>query len=161
ALAALLLPPRGRDELRRTSLDLAREREGAATHLAEAPVRLDAARDVDAAVARGLRPPDETQLVERLVHDRRALLRLGQAPARLGVDVDAELVGMLDVAPSGRPGVEVDGGEIGSPRDLRELGHAELVGGATGGEGDGRRLDPVRAVLRHSLLVDRLALGSV
>ena len=51
--------------------------------------------------------------------------------------------------------------EIGRPGDLRELGDAELVGGAAGGEGDGRGLDPVGPVLRHALLVDRLALGAV
>ena len=148
ALAALLLPPRGRDELRRAPLDLARERERAAAHLAETPVRLDPARDVDAAVARRLRPADEAELVERLLDDRRDLLRLGETCARLRIDVDAELVGMLDVAAPRRPGMEVDRGEIRGPGDLRELGHAELVGGATRRERDRRRLDPVGPVLR-------------
>ena len=95
------------------------------------------------------------------LHDCRDLLRLGEAGARLGVDVDAELVRVLDVAPPRRPGMEVDRREIGGPRDLRELGDAELVGGAARGEGDGRGLDPVGPVLRHALLVDRLALGAV
>src|SRR5205814_6646756 len=75
ALAALLLPPRSRDELRRAPLDLARERERAAAHLLEAPLRLDAARNVDAAVPRRLRPADVAELVERLMDDRRDLLR--------------------------------------------------------------------------------------
>ena len=149
------------DELRRAALDLAREREGAAPYLAEAPLRLDPAGDVDAAVARRLRPADEAELVERLPHHCRDLLRLGEAGARLRVDVDAELVRVLDVAAPRRPGVEVDRREIGGPRDLRELGDAELVGGAARGEGDGRGLDPVGPVLRHALLVDRLALGAV
>ena len=81
-----------------------------------------------------LRPAGEAELVERLPHDRRDLLRLGEAGAGLRVDVDAELVRMLDVSPPRRPGMEVDRGEVGGPRDLRELGHAELVGGAAGGE---------------------------
>ena len=68
---------------------------------------------------------------------------------------------MLDVAPPRRPGMEVDRREIGGPRDLRELGDAELVGGAARREGDGRGLDPVGPLLRHALLVDRLALGAV
>ena len=57
-----------------------------------------------------------------------------EAGARLRVDVDAQLVRMLDVAPPRRPRMEVDRGEVRGPRDLRELGHAELVGGAAGRE---------------------------
>src|SRR5262249_38270678 len=118
ALAALLLPPRGGDELRRAALDLARKRERAAPHLAETPLRLDAACDVDAAVARRLRPADEAELVKGLLHDRRNLLRLGEAGAGLGVDVDPELVRVLDITPPRRPGMEIDRGEIGGPRHL-------------------------------------------
>src|SRR4051812_38195795 len=57
-LAALLLPPGGRDGVRQPALDLARERERAAAHDAEAPVGLDPAEHVDPAVARRLRPAD-------------------------------------------------------------------------------------------------------
>ena len=49
-LAPLLLPPRGRDELRGAPLDLSRERERTATHIPEAPLRLDPAGDMDAAI---------------------------------------------------------------------------------------------------------------
>ena len=116
---------------------------------------------MDAAVAGGLRPTGEAELLERLPHERRDLLPLREARARLRVDVDAKLVRVLDVAPPRRPGMEVDRAEVGRPRDVRELGHAQLVGGATGREGDGRGLDPVGPVLRHPLLVDRLSLGAV
>src|SRR5262249_56677799 len=83
ALAALLLPPRRRDELRCAALDLAREREGAATYLAEAPLRLDAARDVDAAVARRLRPSDVPELLQWPLPRRRHLRPLRGARAGL------------------------------------------------------------------------------
>src|SRR5262249_39487691 len=56
------------------------------------------------------------------------------------------------------PGVEVDGAEIRRPRDLGDLGDAELVRVAARRERDARRLDPVRTLLGHALLVDRLAL---
>src|SRR4029077_2410330 len=161
ALAPLLLPPRRRDELRRAALDLARERQRAPAHLAEAPLRLDSARDMDPAIARRLRPADEAELVERVLDDRRDLLRLRQTGARLGIDVDAQLVRVLDVAAARRPGMEVDRGEIRGPCDLRRRGDAELVRRPPGRERDGRRLDPVGPVLRHALLVDRLSLGSV
>ena len=97
-LAALLLPPRRRHEVGRAPLDLARERERTAAHDAELPVRLDAAVDVDAAVAARLRPADVADLVEHLVHDGGDLLRLREAGTRLRVDVDAQLVRLLRIA---------------------------------------------------------------
>ena len=69
-LAALLLPPRGRDDVGQPPLDLARERERAAPHHAEPPVRLDAAEDVDAAVPGRLRPAGVPDLVEHLADAR-------------------------------------------------------------------------------------------
>ncbi len=57
--------------------------------------------------------------------------------------------------------MKVDHGEIRRPGDLRQLGHAELVGVTAGGERDARRLDPLRALLRHALLIDLLALDPV
>ena len=82
-------------------------------------------------------------------------------PDELRIDIDAELVRVLDVSPPRRPGVKVDGCEIRGPRDLCELGDAELVGSATGRERHGRGLDPLGSVFRHALLVDRLPLGAV
>ena len=160
-LAPLLLPPRGRDELGRAPLDLARERERAAAHDRELPLRLDPAGDVDAAVARRLRPAGVADLGERLAHDRGDRLRVGEVGPGLRVDVDAQLVGMLGVGAPRGPGVEVDHGEVRGPRDLRQLGHAELVGVTPRGERDARRLDPLRALLGHALLVDLLALDPV
>src|SRR5581483_11202630 len=94
-LAALLLPPRGRHEVGRATLDLACERERSAADDAELPVRLDAAVDVDAAIAARLRPADEADLAEHLMHDGGCALRLVEARAGLRVDVDAQLVGLL------------------------------------------------------------------
>ncbi len=53
--------------------------------------------------------------------------------------------------------MEVDHGEVRTPDHLRELGDAELVGVAAGGERHARDLDPVRSLLRDALLVDLLA----
>ena len=91
-------------------------------------LRLDPAGDVDAAVARRLRPARVADLGEHLAHDRGDRLRVGEVRARLRVDVDPQLVGMLGVGAPRGPGVEVDHGEVRGPGDLRELGHAELVG---------------------------------
>jgi hypothetical protein len=116
---------------------------------------------VDATVARRLRPADVADLVEHLTHEPRDALRVRELGSRLRVDVDPQLVRMLDVATARRPGMEVERREIDRPDHVRELGDAQLVGVAAGREGDARRLDPVRPLLGHALLVDRLALGAV
>ena len=108
-----------------------------------------------------LRPAREPDLRERLAHERGHRLRIAEVRARLRVDVDAQLVGMLGVRPPGRPGVEVDHGQVRRPRNLGELGHAELVGMPSGRERDARRLDPLGPLLGHALLVDLLALDPV
>ena len=128
ALAALLLPPRGRHLLRQPPLDLACERERRAADDRELPVRLDPAEDVDAAVPRRLGPARVADLVEHLAHERSDLLAVAKRRPRLRIDVDAQLVRMLGVAAPRRPRVEVDDGEVRRPDHLRELGDAELVG---------------------------------
>ena len=161
ALAALLLPPGGGDLLRQPPLDLAREGERAAAHDRELPLRLDPAGDVDAAVAGGLRPARPPHLAERLPHDRRDALSVRERRPRLRVDVDPELVRLVDVGAPRRPRVEVDDREVRRPRDLRDLGDAELVRVPAGRERHAGRLDPLGPLLRHALLVDHLALDAV
>jgi hypothetical protein len=94
------------------------------------------------------------------VDERGDALAVRERRAGLRVDVDAELVGVVDVTAARRPRVEVDRREVRRPRDLRELGHAELVRVTPGRERDARDLDPLRTLFRHALLVDRLALGA-
>ena len=62
------------------------------------------------------------------LHHERDALGVGEGRARLRVDVDAELVGMLDVGAARRPRVEVQRAEIRRPDHVGELGDAELVG---------------------------------
>ena len=143
------------------ALDLARERERAAADDRELPLRLDPAGDVDAAVAGRLRPAGPPHLGERLPHDGRDALAVLERRPRLRVDVDPQLVRLVDVGAPRGPGMEVDDGEVRRPGDLRDLGHAELVGVPPGRERDARRLDPLGPLLGHALLVDHLALDAV
>ena len=55
-----------------------------------------------------------------------------------------------------RPRVEVDHAEVDRPHEVRLVVGHELLGGAPGRERDRRRLQPVRHLLRHALLPDRL-----
>jgi hypothetical protein len=116
---------------------------------------------VDAAVARRLGPADVADLVQYLSHAAGDPLRVAEVGAGLRVDVDPQLVRVVDVRPPRGPRVEVDRPEVRGPRDLRELGHAELVRVAARRERDARDLDPLRPALGDALLVDRLALGPV
>src|SRR5438105_3506342 len=110
-LAALLLPPRGRHQAGGTPLDLTGEGAGAAADDTELPVRLDAAVHVHAAVAARLRPAHVADLAEHLVDDGGDALRLREAGAGLRVDVDAQLVRLLRIAPPRRPRAELERGE--------------------------------------------------
>ena len=115
-LAALLLPPRRRDQVRRPALDLAGEGQRGAADLGERPSAARSAGDVDAAVAGRLRPADVADLVEHLAHDRGDRLGVGEVGARLRVEVDAQLVRLLGVGAAGGPGMEVDACDIAPPR---------------------------------------------
>ena len=108
-----------------------------------------------------LRPAGPADLGQHLAHERGDALPVREGRARLRVDVDAQLVRPVDVAAARGPGVEVDDGEVRRPRDLRDLGHAQLVGVSPRRERDARHLDPVRPLLGHALLVDLLALDAV
>ena len=143
----------------RAPLDLAGEGQRGPAHVGEPERRLDADVDVHALAARRLRPADRAELVEHLVHD------VGDPPHRgragtsgIGIEVDAPLVGLLDVGPPGVPRVELDRRHLHRPDHVGQLGHAQLVGvQAVAGEVDPHRLQPRRRAGRHPLLVDLLA----
>ena len=74
------------------------------------------------------------------------------------VEVDAPLVGPLDVGPPGVPRVELDRRHLHRPDHLGQLGDAQLVGvQAVAREVDAHGLQPRRGAVRHPLLVDLLA----
>src|SRR5919197_4102150 len=65
APAALLLPPRGGDQLWAAALELASRRDGCRPHLVRVPPRLEADVDVQPAVSRGLRVANDAELVQQ------------------------------------------------------------------------------------------------
>ena len=72
--------------------------------------------------------PDVAELVQqraRLAGDAHGV---GEVGARLGVEVDAQLVGMVDVVVAHRPRMERDRAHLRRPADDRDLGRADLVG---------------------------------
>ena len=138
-------------------LELAPERDRRVAHVGEAPARLDPHVDVHAAPARRLREARVAELAQqrpRLGGDAHGV---GEVGARLRVEVDAQLVGMVDVGVAHRPRVERDRPHLRRPADDRHLGRADLVGVAAGGELDPRGLDVVGRALRHALLEEGVA----
>ena len=157
ALAALLLPPLRGHLAGQPPLELAPERDRRVADVGERPARLDPHVDVHAAAARGLREARVAELAQqrpRLGGDAHGVVEVG---ARLRVEVEAQLVGMVDVVVAHRPRVEGDRAHLRRPADDGDLGRADLVGVAAGGELDPRGLEVVGRALRHALLEERVA----
>ena len=95
------------------------------------------------------------------MYEPRDPLGVAERSSLLWIDVDPELVGVIEIGTPRRPGMEVQGRQVRCPRDLRYLGHAELVGMPARGERDARGPHPLRPLLRHPLLVDLLTLDAV
>ena len=145
---ALLLPPLARRQVGRPALDLARQRQRRAAHAERVPLGHDPHVDVDALGARGLRVAAQPVLGEHVADHERGPAHLVPADAGRRVEVDAQLVGRVEVGAPRRPRVEVDHAEVDRPHEVRGVVGDELLGGAPGRERDGRRLQPVRDALR-------------
>ena len=104
------------------------------------------------------RQPSSSSTSRRLAGDPH---RVGEVGARLRVEVDAQLVRVVDVVATHRPGVEGDGAEVArttrrpparsahTSSAVRPLGKAMCAVSTQSG-----------APLRHPLLVERVARGS-
>src|SRR5690606_15261468 len=152
--AALLLPPPGGDLGGGAALHLAPEREGGAADLRERPARLDADVDVHAGLAGRLDVAGAAHLLQHLAGGaERDADGVAETGAGLRVEVDAKLVGMVDVVPADGPRVERERAEVRGPGDHGGLGGADLVGGAAAGERDPDGPHPVGRALGDALLV--------
>ena len=91
-----------------------------------------------------------------------AAARTSSKPIPLvGVEVDAELVGVLGVGGQIRPQVQAEAAEVDGPHDVGDVGDDQRVGGrAVRGRDDGR-LQPVGGARRDPLLEEGLAGGAV
>ena len=86
---------------------------------------------------------------------------LVESDAGLGVEVDAELVGVRRIVRLVRPQVETEAAQVDRPQDVRDVGHHQGVGPGAVGGGDVRRLEPVGGILRDALLEERVLARAV
>ncbi len=91
---------------------------------------------------------------EHVAREQRDLDDVGPGDPWDRVEVDAELVGVLEIARPDRVRVEVDATEVHDPGELRRVAEDQLAGGAAGGKAQLHRLDPGRPVLGSALLVE-------
>jgi len=139
-------------------LCLSRDCQAHAPHRVVGPVRLESDVDVDAAVARRLRPPDKTDLAEKFMHrvgyvdDRVETVLVGR------VKVDAEFIGMIEVRRSGIPWMEVETVHLGEPHHILNLEREEHAPRPSRGKDD---VDGRTCGTRNAFHVERLAANAL
>ena len=116
---ALLLPPLAGGDGRRAPLHVARQGQRRAADLGERPARLDAHVDVDAARAGRLGPADQADASSASLATSATSRTCVPGHARHRIEVDAQLVGMVEVLGADRMRVEVDAAEVDDPEQLR------------------------------------------
>src|SRR4029079_17171929 len=92
ATAALLFPPRRRDQLGAPALELARDGDRGRPHLVRVPPRLQPDVDMEAPVPSGLRMADDPELVEQTGKLGRRGPNAVEVDAGLRVEVEPQLV---------------------------------------------------------------------
>ena len=157
----LLLPPLAGGEGRRAPLHLPREGQGRRANFLEHPAPLDANVHVHAPRAGRLRPTGETVLAQDLAREHGHLPHLGPGHAGHRIEIDAQLVGMIEVVRAHRVRVEIDATEVDDPGELGRVAQHHFAGGAPGGELQLHGLDPEWPRLRGPLLEEENALRAV
>ena len=154
---SLFLPPLACSAAGHSPLDLARERQCRAADFLEAALRAYAHVHVDATRTRCLREADQSLLLEHLANAARDCANLVEGDGWRRIEVDAQLVGAVEVPTTDRPRVPVDHAEVDPPGEVRGVRHHELARRASAGELDRRRRQPIRRAVRHALLEEEVA----
>ena len=153
-----LLPPLAGGQGGGAPLDLAGQCQRGAADGGEAVLGDDPHVDVDAPRARGLGVPAEAHLLQHLAHHQGDPADVGERHLGLGVEVDAQLVGMIGVAAAHRPGVDVDAAEVHRPEQGRRQVDDQQAGAASAREVD-RCGAQVRDVAHRGALLEEEGAG--
>ena len=160
-LAPLLLPPGVGDEVGAAAGQLPGQGHGRGPHLVGVPAGQQPDVDVQAAAAGGLGEAPQPELVEGGPHLAGRLPDLVEDDAGLGVEVDAQLVGVIGVRGPAGPDVEAQAPGVGGPHHMGDVGGHHGVGGGAVGGAHHLGAQPVGGALGHPLLEKRRPLGPV
>ena len=108
------------------------KRERRAAHFGERPARLDAHVHVHAARAAGLGPAAKPHLFEQRFHLERDAAHIVPADAGTRIEIDAQLVGMIEIAGAHRMRMQLDAAEVDDPGEPRRVVDDDLFRGAAG-----------------------------
>ena len=78
-----------------------------------------------------------------------------------GIEIDAQLVGMIEIAGAHRMRMQLDAAEVHDPREPSRIVDHDLFGGAARGKRQRHRAQPLGPVVGRALLIEGVALGAV
>src|SRR5262249_27478593 len=114
-----------------------------------------------AARARCLWPSTQRVILEHVANDERNLPHVVPRHAGAGIEIDAQLIGMIEIVGAHGMRIEVDASEVDDPEKLGSVADDDLTGRTSRRKLKLDRLDPVRMLLRRPLLKKRFPLGSI
>ena len=114
-----------------------------------------------AARAARLRPAAKPELLEQRLHFHGHATNVVPLHARTRIEIDAQLVGMIEIVGAHRVRMQLDAAEVDDPRQSSGVVDDELLGGAPRGKRQCDGAQPLGPLVRRALLVERLGLGAV
>ena len=114
-----------------------------------------------AARAGGLRPASQIVLFEDLARDERHAPNVVPLHSGAGIEVDAQLIGVIEIVGANGMRIQIDAAEVHDPEELGGVAHHDLLRRPSRRKFELHRLDPVGMLLRRALLKKRLGIGPV
>jgi hypothetical protein len=111
--------------------------------------------------AAGLWPAAEPHLFEQRPHFQRDAAEIGPGDARRGIEIDAELVRMIEIAGAHGMGMQFDAAEVHDEGQARHIVDHYFLRRASGRKGKRHGSEPLGARGGRPLLVERHALGAI
>src|SRR5688572_20861754 len=100
---------------------------------------MDADVDVHPPRPTRLGPPAQSDLLQQTLCLHRDTAHIVPLHTWSGIEVDAQLIGMVEIARADRMWVKLDASQVHDPREARRIVHNDLLGGPPRGkrQGDG------------------------
>ena len=106
-------------------------------------------------------PGSLEQLFEKPFRFDRDATNVVPLDARAGVEIDAQLVGMVEIIRADGVRMQLDAAEVHDPGEAGDIIDDDFFRGATRGKGQRDGSQPLGPVVRRALLVERLFLGAI